>query len=258
MNYRNIVIIILTIALFAGCKRFFEERGYVVANSGLSLRQSPKIDSNKLSVIPRDEFFIIVDKEGPEETIEGTTERWWKVNYKGEIGWLFSGFAAIYDPSFYDEKKSIYTGNRDIKNEFYNELKTFFLKKTDNHCQLNFISNAFPSGDGDDIFDEVYGIEINTKIDSMAILSKYHSFSVRIVNLERQADQFIISYVNSGKGSSNSVSSIEWELNKEKKTFFNKEKFGKGTNWENLIYKPNNEKSYVCNSHLKSWLYPFL
>ncbi|MGJ4786943.1 SH3 domain-containing protein [Leptospira koniambonensis] len=258
MNFRNIIILIITITLFMECKRFSEKQGYVIANNGLSFRQSPKIDSNKLSVIPRDEFFSIIDMDGPEDMIEGTTERWWKVNYKGQTGWLFGGFAAIYDPSFYDVKKSIYTGDHYVKNEFYNELKTYFSRTLNSHCQLNFVSNAFPSGDGDEIFDEVYTIEINTKIDSIAILSKYHSFSIRIINLERHADQIIISYMNSNQSSNNPVLSTTWELDKEKKIFFNKEKLGKGTNWDNLIYRPNNEKSYVCNSHLKSWLYPFL
>ncbi|EKR28376.1 SH3 domain-containing protein [Leptospira interrogans] len=258
MKFVNIVTSLFLIMISINCKYAFEERGYVIANSGLSFRQSPKADSLRLNIIPRDEFFLILDKEGPEDTIEGTTKRWWKVNYNDQIGWIFSGFAAIYDPSFYDVKKSLYKGDLSIKVEFYNELKTFFSKKAEDHCQLNFISNDFPSGDGDETFDEVYTIEINTKIDSMVVLSRYDSFSVRITNLEHYKDEIVISYVNSDQRVGNSISTIAWVLDKDKKTFFNREQLGKGTWWTNLIYRPNNEKSYICNSHLKSWLYPFL
>ncbi|WP_225913629.1 hypothetical protein [Leptospira yasudae] len=114
------------------------------------------------------------------------------------------------------------------------------------------------SGDGDDVFYEVYTIEINTVIDTIAILSKYNSFSVRVTDIKRNSEEIQIHFLSDSYANRDGTSVMKWFLNSKRKEFnWGKKKTG-SDNWDDFNYRANPERSYFCNSHLKSWLYPFL
>ncbi|TGK22035.1 SH3 domain-containing protein [Leptospira stimsonii] len=250
MNFRRSISYFFIFIFSLNCKTPAEEQGYVIAANGLYLRADSNATSDKLLLIPRDELFMILGKNEVYETIENTKGTWWKIKYSDKIGWVFSGFARILDRSFYDRRYSLYEGDIRVKEEFYNELRSYFKKTGSNHCQLNFISDSFLSGDGDDVFYEVYSIEINTIIDTIALLSKYNSFSIRITDIKRNSEEIQIYYSSGNSEDRKIISTMKWSLDSKKKKFL--------SGWDKSNYRAYEKASYICNSHLKSWLYPFL
>ncbi|WP_232371740.1 SH3 domain-containing protein [Leptospira ainazelensis] len=219
MSYRKAISYFFIFIISLNCKIPMDEQGYVIAPKGLYLRANSKTNSDKLMLIPKDEVFTILAKSEVYETIENTKGTWWKVKYLNQTGWIFSGFAQILDQSFYDKRNSLYRGDAIVKEEFYNELRSYFKKTGKNHCQLNFISDGFLSGDGDDVFYEVYTIEINTVIDTIAILSKYNSFSVRVTDIKRNSEEVQIYYSSNNNEDKNAVSVTKWFLDSKRKEF---------------------------------------
>lgn len=63
----------------------------VIADKGLRLRQEADDNSTILTTIPSDTYIEILDENGPEQTISGRTENWYKVNYNGQTGWAWGG-----------------------------------------------------------------------------------------------------------------------------------------------------------------------
>lgn len=45
-----------------------------------------------LVTVPYNELVDLIDKNGDSETIDGQTANWYKVDYKGTTGWLWSGY----------------------------------------------------------------------------------------------------------------------------------------------------------------------
>ena len=64
----------------------------IVATKGLKLRSQPNSSGMVLLTVPYNETVGIVDENGASETISGRTEKWYKVDYKGTIGWVWSGY----------------------------------------------------------------------------------------------------------------------------------------------------------------------
>ncbi|WP_061249118.1 SH3 domain-containing protein [Leptospira alstonii] len=258
MNYRKAISYVFIFLFSLNCKIPMDEQGYVIAPNGLYLRANSNTNSDKLMLIPKDELFTILAKSDVYETIEHTKGAWWKIKYLNQVGWIFSGFARIFDQSFYDQRNSLYRGDALVKEEFYNELRSYFKKTGKNHCQLNFVSDDFLSGDGDDVYYAVYTIEINTVIDTIAILSQYNSFSVRVTDIKRNSDEVQIYYLSDSHENRDGTSMMKWFLNSKRKEFNWGKKKSDSNNWDDFNYRVNEKPSYVCNSHLKSWLYPFL
>lgn len=67
-------------------------RGVIEAPSGLFLRARPTRAARSLTRIPHGETVEILDRQGPAETIEGKTDRWYKVRWHQDTGWVFGGF----------------------------------------------------------------------------------------------------------------------------------------------------------------------
>lgn len=67
----------------------------VSAKSGLTLRATPKKDGKQVTLIPTSEKVSIIDKNGPQETIEGKSGNWYKVKYKDQEGYVFSAYLAL-------------------------------------------------------------------------------------------------------------------------------------------------------------------
>lgn len=65
----------------------------VTANSGLSMRAEPDLRSVKIKAVPfGKEVVVCPEYDGPEEQIEGTEGKWLRTYYRGEAGYMFSGF----------------------------------------------------------------------------------------------------------------------------------------------------------------------
>ena len=64
----------------------------IIPAKGLNLRVQPSSSSAVLLTVRCNETIGIIDKNGRSETISGQTANWFKVDYKGTIGWLWSGY----------------------------------------------------------------------------------------------------------------------------------------------------------------------
>ncbi|MBT1685128.1 SH3 domain-containing protein [Dawidia soli] len=64
----------------------------VASTKGLNLRDQPGSSGTVLLTVPYNETVGVIDKNGDSETIAGKTANWYKVDYKGTIGWLWSGY----------------------------------------------------------------------------------------------------------------------------------------------------------------------
>ena len=64
----------------------------IISAKGLNLRDQPSSSGTVLLTVPYNETVGIIDKNGDIETISGQTANWYKVDYKGTTGWLWSGY----------------------------------------------------------------------------------------------------------------------------------------------------------------------
>lgn len=71
------------------------ETARVVATKGLNPRDVPNSGGTVLITVPYNETIGIIDKNGDSETISGQTANWYKVDYKGTVGWLWSGYLQV-------------------------------------------------------------------------------------------------------------------------------------------------------------------
>ncbi|SHG95624.1 SH3 domain-containing protein [Chryseolinea serpens] len=68
------------------------ETARITSATGLRLRDQPSSSGTVLLTVPYDETVGIIDKNGNIETISGREANWYKVDYKGTTGWLWSGY----------------------------------------------------------------------------------------------------------------------------------------------------------------------
>jgi hypothetical protein len=64
----------------------------IIAAKGLNLRDRPSSSGGVVLTIGYNETVGILDENGLSETINGKTANWYKVDYKGTTGWLWSGY----------------------------------------------------------------------------------------------------------------------------------------------------------------------
>lgn len=76
----------------ASSSYYSRERGRIISTNGLNLRDTPNSNGAVLAKIPYNETVGIVDKNGTSETISGQTANWYKVEYNGTTGWIWSGY----------------------------------------------------------------------------------------------------------------------------------------------------------------------
>jgi hypothetical protein len=85
------VVLVFLIAAAAGFANF---PGVVTAKSGLVLRDAPAASGRQLALLPWLAGCTVLDPGGKEETIGGTTARWWRITAGGKTGWAFGAFLA--------------------------------------------------------------------------------------------------------------------------------------------------------------------
>lgn len=66
-----------------------EERICIENPLGLSLRKAPRIDAERIGIIPCDEEVIAKGSKGDIQQIECQSGKWVKVEYKGVKGYVF-------------------------------------------------------------------------------------------------------------------------------------------------------------------------
>lgn len=83
---------LFSILLLIACRKNESEIAIVGNRDGMLLREKPNAKEAKLAYAPYNSSVKIIDKGGPEETIYGLKARWYKVEYEGKTGWMFSAF----------------------------------------------------------------------------------------------------------------------------------------------------------------------
>lgn len=87
-------------------------QGFVVYTN-LRIRDKPGLDGNKIGLIEANQrdYAVVTTMEitQEKETIDGKTERWAKIEYKGVTGWVFAGYLEFErgGPRFQDPEISI-------------------------------------------------------------------------------------------------------------------------------------------------------
>ena len=69
--------------------------GMVDTPSGVSVREKPGIDGDKLGGLSNKTEFEILNQFGPEDVVEGKKGRWIQVKFKKGNGWVFDGFVKL-------------------------------------------------------------------------------------------------------------------------------------------------------------------
>lgn len=64
----------------------------ITSSNGLTLRAQPARSATKIAAIPFNEEVVILDANGPEDTIDSIKDKWIRVNYLNQEGWIFGGF----------------------------------------------------------------------------------------------------------------------------------------------------------------------
>ena len=76
-------------------RTYFNEnslRGRVNPPNGLNMRRQASGRSALILRIPNDEVVLIIDENGPKETIGGVESKWFKVLYNNTEGWVWGGY----------------------------------------------------------------------------------------------------------------------------------------------------------------------
>jgi hypothetical protein len=73
----------------------------------LILRDSPTTKGKQLALMREREEVIVLDDNGPEETLFGKKSRWFKVDYRGVQGFAFGGFLG---PPGYSAATELWNG----------------------------------------------------------------------------------------------------------------------------------------------------
>jgi hypothetical protein len=59
---------------------------------GMRFRESPSVTGTKIGYAPYKSVITILQKDGPNATIHGITAKWYKIEFQGKVGWMFSAF----------------------------------------------------------------------------------------------------------------------------------------------------------------------
>jgi len=79
-------------AFIVNSQENINESRWVTADTGLNMRDAPKLNAKKIGLIPCGEQVLLIEETGRLITISGATGRWSKIKWKGRIGWVFGAF----------------------------------------------------------------------------------------------------------------------------------------------------------------------
>jgi hypothetical protein len=66
----------------------------IVNSAGVNLRSKPGVNSPVITVLPMNTIGEILEKSGEFEMINDSKGYWFRTDYKGKIGWIFSGYTV--------------------------------------------------------------------------------------------------------------------------------------------------------------------
>jgi hypothetical protein len=93
MIRRNIILYSLfTIIIFNSQCNNASRNAIVVSENGLILREGHSQKSKAITTLPFKAKVVIINENGPEETIDGVKGKWVRVDFHGSYGWVFDGF----------------------------------------------------------------------------------------------------------------------------------------------------------------------
>ncbi|EKT4520775.1 SH3 domain-containing protein [Flavobacterium psychrophilum] len=95
-----VIIILLAFLIFApkhflsGENNFNNDNSKVIAKSGLKIRNNPSLNSEIIATIEFGENIKIIDKEVKNDIVNGENGKWYKIEYKNQIGYAWSKFIS--------------------------------------------------------------------------------------------------------------------------------------------------------------------
>ena len=92
--------VIMLLLLFSQCEKSGEKGSerWVIAKSGLRLRNTPDLNGKRLSLIPYGSQVRLLDEKGPALVIGDRTGKWSRIVWKKTEGWVFGGFLSRSRP----------------------------------------------------------------------------------------------------------------------------------------------------------------
>jgi hypothetical protein len=99
--FKKLIIVshfFVTFSILSGELTFKSDSQYfVVAPSGLILREKPDTKSNKLGLIRYNSIVKVTRVTKYQEKISGLHNKWVQIQYNGKSGYIFSGFLSRYE-----------------------------------------------------------------------------------------------------------------------------------------------------------------
>lgn len=118
---------------------------YVMAISGLRLRESPAIKSNTILTIPYNEKVEIIEEKNDIVIFENIKGKWAKIKYQTYIGWSFDGFLSKTDNLNYNEniKQFLISYEKLVNDKTKIEILTWYFPGGDMPpAEMHFFSNG--------------------------------------------------------------------------------------------------------------------
>ncbi len=66
-----------------------------VTKSGCTIRERPTVRSEQTDFVPRWEMMQVLAKTNVYQKIEDKSGYWYKISYKGKVGYCFGGFMKV-------------------------------------------------------------------------------------------------------------------------------------------------------------------
>lgn len=111
MNKYKLIAPLIIFLTFSCVKKEekINEKYIVEAKSGLSLRKSPNLSSEKITVIPYNQTVFLIEKTNISDTFENRKGYWWKIKWYLNEGFVFSSY--LRKISFSDRVSSVHQIN---------------------------------------------------------------------------------------------------------------------------------------------------
>lgn len=108
MNSRLGFLLITLFVFIASCtnRQPIKEEMWVIASSGLRMRESPNLESKKIVTIPFASKVKILSRDGAQQEIHGIRGNWLEVDWNEKRGWVFDGYLRSFNPESLRKKAS--------------------------------------------------------------------------------------------------------------------------------------------------------
>jgi hypothetical protein len=80
----------------------------IISGTNVNLRVEPNLKAVRIRQLKTNDTCEILEK-GKQETIDGTTDFWYKIRHKTKEGWIFGAFTSIKQAKETQEKSKTFT-----------------------------------------------------------------------------------------------------------------------------------------------------